>query len=437
MPRLQGLVLLRLSVFVGMFMSFLSISKQPLHVSVTREDETTQISVPPVLVQQEKSSSSLAIAATASSAETAHNEDSTSLAELQRRFYDYHYGQLHNQPIENLIVWESAVNYMPKNARRTFGPFFDGVSGLYKHPHKLDWRLVATEMPNSTKALYLNHHQGICEAARLFFEFYQNRTEQFPHVLITHLHEDRGAMSTYIPGRNGIQRFDIVKAWKKEGCSQDYVRQYLDHPHTHAVITSQFHIWDHPKVHSLPLGFQFQKTAVRLKDQLQKYGKNPVTASQRPQLLMVNSKKRDGMRTQLLNATITTFTQRYNHSLKNTYGRGNMNGYLDEMSSAKFIMSPSGTGIDCYRHWEALMLGCIPVLETWNRSDGWMRTFDGLPVAWIDSYYNMTPAWLEDQYWKILQTPPEDYQWKKLTRKYWIGEWLQSLSPSTGFEPRY
>ena len=33
-----------------------------------------------------------------------------------------------------------------------------------------------------------------------------------------------------------------------------------------------------------------------------------------------------------------------------------------EMNKFKFIISPRGAGIDCHRTWEALYLGCIPIV---------------------------------------------------------------------------
>lgn len=70
-------------------------------------------------------------------------------------------------------------------------------------------------------------------------------------------------------------------------------------------------------------------------------------------------------------------------------------------------------------------MGTIPVIETLDRKDGWFRTFDRLPVAWIDRYENLTPQWLEDEYERILRNEQSDgrghyyYQWDKLTKHYW------------------
>jgi hypothetical protein len=37
-------------------------------------------------------------------------------------------------------------------------------------------------------------------------------------------------------------------------------------------------------------------------------------------------------------------------------------GYLTDLSKSYFCLSPKGNGIDCHRTWEALYMGCIPIV---------------------------------------------------------------------------
>lgn len=37
--------------------------------------------------------------------------------------------------------------------------------------------------------------------------------------------------------------------------------------------------------------------------------------------------------------------------------------YFTSLPSYKFVISPEGSGIDCHRHYEALIAGCIPIVE--------------------------------------------------------------------------
>jgi hypothetical protein len=112
----------------------------------------------------------------------------------------------------------------------------------------------------------------------------------------------------------------------------------------------------------------------------------------------------------------------FNGSGSNTYmnhygGRGL---YIREMRKSKFILSPSGLGLDCYHHWEALYMDTIPVIEHLNRTAGWHRNFDDLPVAWIDLYDNLTADWLENVAYPQIDANYDTYNYAKLTRQWWI-----------------
>ena len=50
-----------------------------------------------------------------------------------------------------------------------------------------------------------------------------------------------------------------------------------------------------------------------------------------------------------------------NNNIKNKLIDQNI--YFDLLPSYKFIISPEGNGIDCHRHYEALIAGCIPIIE--------------------------------------------------------------------------
>ena len=43
--------------------------------------------------------------------------------------------------------------------------------------------------------------------------------------------------------------------------------------------------------------------------------------------------------------------------------RLNAEDYFNSLKNYKFIISPEGNGIDCHRHYEALLSGCIPICE--------------------------------------------------------------------------
>lgn len=75
--------------------------------------------------------------------------------------------------------------------------------------------------------------------------------------------------------------------------------------------------------------------------------------------------------------------------------------YFTSLPSYKFIASPEGNGIDCHRHYEALLAGCIPIME---RNPLTEKKYAGCPVLWTTDYSECTPAYLESVYAKMLHT---------------------------------
>jgi hypothetical protein len=64
--------------------------------------------------------------------------------------------------------------------------------------------------------------------------------------------------------------------------------------------------------------------------------------------------------------------------------------YLAEMAEHEFVLSPFGCGIDCYRNWEAIYLGTVPVVPKSTFSD--YLADAGLPVAQLENraFYRAT-----------------------------------------------
>jgi len=56
--------------------------------------------------------------------------------------------------------------------------------------------------------------------------------------------------------------------------------------------------------------------------------------------------------------------------------------YCDIMKQFLFVASPRGTGIDCHRTWEALYMGCVPVVE----KHAMYNQYRHLPIVQIDDW---------------------------------------------------
>ena len=86
-----------------------------------------------------------------------------------------------------------------------------------------------------------------------------------------------------------------------------------------------------------------------------------------------------------------------------------------------FVVSPPGNGIDCHRTWEALNLGCIPIIIRMHFTDDYMEwqlgCYDDLPVLIVNKWEDLSQELLDDTI-EIFREREFDYD--KLTLKYWI-----------------
>jgi hypothetical protein len=71
------------------------------------------------------------------------------------------------------------------------------------------------------------------------------------------------------------------------------------------------------------------------------------------------------------------------------------NTFYEDLPSYKFVVSPEGNGIDCHRHYEALMAGCIPIVERHPLIEA---KYAGCPILYTDDYSEITPEYLEQTY---------------------------------------
>lgn len=88
--------------------------------------------------------------------------------------------------------------------------------------------------------------------------------------------------------------------------------------------------------------------------------------------------------------------------------------YLKEMAQCKFTLSPKGLGIDCYRTWESLLVGSIPIVKTSHLDP----IYDGLPVLIINNWEDITEEFLARKYTEIRS---KKYDIAKLYMDYWRG----------------
>lgn len=70
--------------------------------------------------------------------------------------------------------------------------------------------------------------------------------------------------------------------------------------------------------------------------------------------------------------------------------------YAAEMAQHKFVLCPAGNGLDCYRVWEALYLGCVPILKDSVFARHLLNL--RLPLVISDNLFGLTPDGLNQIY---------------------------------------
>ena len=89
--------------------------------------------------------------------------------------------------------------------------------------------------------------------------------------------------------------------------------------------------------------------------------------------------------------------------------------YYNNIASSKFMMCPRGCGLDTYRMWDCLYLGCIPIVVKY---EGY-ADYSDLPILFIDKwedYLNITEDYLENKWKEMVE---KNYNYDKLHFSWW------------------
>jgi len=81
-------------------------------------------------------------------------------------------------------------------------------------------------------------------------------------------------------------------------------------------------------------------------------------------------------------------------------------------SKYTFVISPHGNGFDCHRTWEALCLGCIPIMKKSQIS----HLFEDLPVLIVENWEDISENLLEST---IKDFKAKKFNFEKLLLSYW------------------
>jgi hypothetical protein len=86
--------------------------------------------------------------------------------------------------------------------------------------------------------------------------------------------------------------------------------------------------------------------------------------------------------------------------------------YYVSIGRSKFVFSPPGVGMDCYRTWETLYLGSIPIVINSSLNP----IFEKLPVLIVDDYNQINLDFLKNVYDNMTK---QTYDYRRLYKGYW------------------
>lgn len=87
--------------------------------------------------------------------------------------------------------------------------------------------------------------------------------------------------------------------------------------------------------------------------------------------------------------------------------------FWNDMSRSYFVVSPPGTGVDVFRTWEALLMGCYPIVKRSFLNP----LYENLPVVIVEDWEEVTMEFLNE---KLMEFQDKEFAWEKLYAPYWF-----------------
>jgi hypothetical protein len=181
----------------------------------------------------------------------------------------------------------------------------------------------------------------------------------------------------------------------------------------------------HPKIVQVPLGLDYH--VVYTYKNVQKFSKmiDGTTPVEQEKYLIdvINNSKPFCERINKIYVNFDVNTDRFgqrNSCLKNIHP-SLLEIYQQRLERTKtwtnttkyaFVISPYGNGMDCHRHWEALILGSILIIKTKE----FVKIFEDLPVLIVNDWKEINQKLLDDTI-QIFKT--RNFNYDKLTLDYW------------------
>ena len=218
----------------------------------------------------------------------------------------------------------------------------------------------------------------------------------------------------------------------RDTCMEHHL-SYLDDPKILAWFSIHPPKNGHEKFFPLPLGIKQEEAYFRKSQEMNSFLKKLRTKA-KDKLVYMNISLEQNPERQICYKHLVGKDFCFNRNQQISFEK-----YLEEMAEYKFAVSPRGWGPDCYRTWEALLVGSIPIVRrsqfdqlitrgcnivdpgqrcTWTSSNKSQLDllYDDLPILVIDDWQELTEDFLQRKYKEITS---KTYSLEKLYLKYW------------------
>lgn len=229
----------------------------------------------------------------------------------------------------------------------------------------------------------------------IFFKDYHSKITN-PYILLTHRcageHDDDPIPDKYI--------------------------KWVDDPKMIAWFSQNIDRIGHPKLKHLPIGLANQihlhGDITVVSKCIKKYN---IPSLERKKLLYLNFMLSHPERSHVANLfKKAKFCTIKSDHVAHIYNAGEKpQDYLKDLAEHCYVLSPRGHGLDCHRTWEALLMGCIPIV----RSSTLDPLYENLPVLIINQWEEVTEEFLYQKYSEIIN---KTYNLEKLYAPYWLNQ---------------
>ena len=207
----------------------------------------------------------------------------------------------------------------------------------------------------------------------------------------------------------------------------DDLRSFLEDPRLLAWFAQNMvALRTHPKLRQIPIGMDYHTLSVQ--KNTHPWGPQQTPQQQETMLDMIRLRMKGKPRAMTAHANFQ-FSMRTRYAVDRQDALRLLNKDLVvyeetpvkrvstwiHQANHQFVISPHGGGLDCHRTWEALALGCYPIVKTSPLDP----LFQGLPVLIVDSWASLTQDRMKEFLEK--QTTADD-SIEPLLLKYWTDQ---------------